>query len=124
LRARLVEIYKLGQARCLQLILATPDLRHLGQATRTVAALAKLDRDRVASHQQTLLELKNGRAALQARRTELATLRSSAEKAQAASQRAAQARTELVRDIDQKRKTTQDLHLAPELVADVPEVSE
>jgi NAD+ synthase len=28
------------------------------------------------------------------------------------------------RDIDQKRKTTQYLHLAPELVADVPEVSE
>ena len=27
------------------------------------------------------------------------------------------------RDIDQKRKTTQYLHLGPELAADVPEIS-
>src|SRR5215213_2478564 len=31
LRARLVELYKLGQARYLRMILSTPDLRHLGQ---------------------------------------------------------------------------------------------
>ena len=48
LQQRLVEIYKLGQARYLRLLLSTPDLRRLGQATRTVAALAKLDRDRIA----------------------------------------------------------------------------
>ena len=103
LRARLVEIYKLGQARYLRMILSTPDLRNLGQATRTVAALAKLDRDRVASHQHTLSELKSTRDALQQRRTEFATLRNAAQTAQAATQRAAQARLELVRDIDQKR---------------------
>jgi murein hydrolase activator len=103
LRSRLVEIYKLGQARYLRMILSTPDLRQLGQATRTVAALAKRDRDRVASHQQTLAELKSTRGTLQQRRAELAALRSSAQKAQAATQRAAQARLELVRDIDQKR---------------------
>jgi len=50
LRARLVEIYKLGQARYLRLLLSTPDLRRLGQSTRTVAALARLDRERIASH--------------------------------------------------------------------------
>lgn len=103
LRARLVEIYKLGQARYLRMILSAPDLRHLGQATRTVAALAKLDRDRVASHQQTLTELRSTRAALQQRRAEFTTLRGAAQKAQAATERAAQARIELVRDIDQKR---------------------
>jgi septal ring factor EnvC (AmiA/AmiB activator) len=103
LRARLVEIYKLGQARYLRLILSTPDLRHLGQATRTVAVLAKLDRDRVASHQHTLAELNSTRTALQQRRTEFTALRSAAEKAQAAAQRAAQARLELVRDIDRRR---------------------
>ena len=52
LQQRLVEIYKLGQARYLRLLLSTPDLRRLGQSTRTVAALAKLDRDRVATHAQ------------------------------------------------------------------------
>jgi septal ring factor EnvC (AmiA/AmiB activator) len=103
LRARLVEIYKLGQARYLRMILSTPDLRHLGQATRTVAALAKLDRDRVTLHQRTLTELKSTRKALQQRHAELATLRQSAQKAQASVQRAAQARLELVRDIDRRR---------------------
>jgi len=103
LRARLVEIYKLGRAKYLRLVLATPDLRHLGQATRTVAALAKMDRDRIASHQQTVSELARTRQALEQRRTELATLRTAAARAQAAAQRAAQARADLVRDIDQKR---------------------
>jgi septal ring factor EnvC (AmiA/AmiB activator) len=103
LRARLVEIYKLGQARYLRMILSTPDLKHLGQATRTVAALAKLDRDRIASHQKTLTELKSTRTSVQQRRAELVTLRSTAAKAQAGAQRAAQARLELVRDIDRKR---------------------
>jgi septal ring factor EnvC (AmiA/AmiB activator) len=83
LRARLVEIYKLGRARYLRLILATPDLKQLGQAT--------------------VSELARTRQALEQRRGELASLRSAASRAQAAAQRAAQARTELVRDIDQKR---------------------
>ena len=52
LRARLVEIYKLGQARYLRLLLSTADLRRVGQATRTVAALGELDRERVAAHQR------------------------------------------------------------------------
>jgi murein hydrolase activator len=103
LRARLVEIYKLGRARYLRLILSTPDLKNLGEATRTVAVLAKLDRDRIASHQQTVSELKQTRQALEQRRTELAGLRNAAAQAQAAVQRAAQARSELVRDIDRKR---------------------
>jgi murein hydrolase activator len=103
LQQRLVEIYKLGQARYLRLLLSTPDLRRLGQSTRTVAALAKLDRDRAATHARTVAELKKARQALEARRAELATLRASAEKAQVAVQRAAQARTDLIRDIDKKR---------------------
>ena len=103
LRKRLVEIYKLGQARYLRLLLATPDLRRLGQSTRTVAALAKLDRERVESHARTVTELKATRQLLEGRRRQLAALRSSAEKAQAAVQRAAQARTDLVRDIDRRR---------------------
>ena len=103
LQQRLVEIYKLGQARYLRLLLSTPDLRRLGQSTRTVAALAKLDRDRAATHAKTLAELKKERKALDARRAELDTLRAAAEKAQTAAQRAAQSHTDLIRDIDKKR---------------------
>src|SRR6185503_15135116 len=93
----------LGQARYLRLLLATPDLGRLGQSTRTVAALAKLDRERVESHARTVKELRATRQLLEGRRGQLAALRSSAEKAQAATQRAAQARSDLVRDIDRRR---------------------
>ncbi|MBI4486190.1 MAG: hypothetical protein HY655_09285, partial [Acidobacteria bacterium] len=62
LRARLVETYKLGRGRYLRLLLATSDLRRLGQATRAVAVLAKLDRERIVSHKQTLADLKASRA--------------------------------------------------------------
>ena len=60
-RARLVEIYKLGRGRYLRLLLSTSDIRRVGQATRTVAALAHIDRDRVAEHQQTIARVE-GRA--------------------------------------------------------------
>jgi murein hydrolase activator len=103
LRARLVEIYKLGQARYLRLLLSTPDLRRIGQASRTVAAMAKLDRDRVASHQRTIAALKSERATLQQREQALTTVRAAAQRAQAAMRRAAQARNDLIRDIDRRR---------------------
>ncbi|PYR42251.1 MAG: hypothetical protein DMF93_06280 [Acidobacteria bacterium] len=103
LRARLVEIYKLGQARYLRLLLATSDLRQLGQSTRTVAALAKLDRDRIASHARTLAEMKREQQTLRERQAQLATARAAAEKASAAAQRAAIARNDLIRDIDRRR---------------------
>src|SRR4051812_12965260 len=45
LRARVVEIYKLGQQPYLRLLLSTSDFRRVGQASRTVAALAVLDRE-------------------------------------------------------------------------------
>jgi septal ring factor EnvC (AmiA/AmiB activator) len=103
LQQRLVEIYKLGRARYLRLLLSTPDLRRLGQSTRTVAALAKLDRDRIAMHAQTLADLKKERKALQTRGAEFDTLHTAAAKAQAAAQRAAQAKIDLIRDIDKRR---------------------
>ncbi len=103
LRARIAEIYKLGQARYLRLLLATSDFRRLGQASRMVAALATLDRARVASYQRTRDELTAARATLRERERTLAALHADAEKAQAATTRAAQARAELVRDIDRKR---------------------
>src|SRR5439155_1356078 len=100
---RLIEIYKLGQARYLRLLLSTPDLRRLGQSTRTVAALAKLDRDRVDSHAHTIGELEATRKTLEQRRGELGALGAAAEKADVAARRAAQARSELIRDIDRRR---------------------
>jgi murein hydrolase activator len=115
LQARLVEIYKLGQARYLRLLLSTPDLRRLGQSTRTVAVLAKLDRERVLSYARTLEELKATQATLQERQTQLTALRATAEKASLVAQRATQAKNELVRDIDSRRDL--NAQLAGELQA-------
>jgi septal ring factor EnvC (AmiA/AmiB activator) len=103
LHARLVETYKLGRGRYLRLLLATSDLRRLGQAARAVAVMAKLDRDRIASHQLTLRELQSNRASLEARRKNVEALRAEAGRVQAAAGRAAQARNDLIRDIDRRR---------------------
>jgi murein hydrolase activator len=103
LRARLVEIYKLGHARYLRLLLATSDVRQLGQAARTVAAVAAMDRERVASYRRTLDELTASRATLQDREQRLAALRADAERAQLAAARATETRNNLVRDIDRRR---------------------
>jgi septal ring factor EnvC (AmiA/AmiB activator) len=84
-------------------MLSMADLRSLGRSTRTVAALAKLDRDRIASHARTLEDLKRTRKALEARRSELAVLRGAAERAQSAAQRAERAKNDLIADIDRKR---------------------
>ena len=103
LRGRLVEIYKLGEARYARLLLSAPDLRQIGRASRTVAALAKLDRERVLVHQKTMAELKTARAALEAREQKLAAVRADSERAQIAVKRAEQARNDLIRDIDRRR---------------------
>jgi septal ring factor EnvC (AmiA/AmiB activator) len=115
LRARLVEMYKLGQARYARLLLSAPDLRRIGQVSRTVAALAQMDRDRIAEHQRTLDDLKTTRATLETRHREAASLRDAAQKAQAAAARAAQAQNDLVRDIDRRRDL--NAQLAGELQA-------
>ena len=109
LNARLVEMYKMGKARYARVLLAAPDLRRVGQASRTVAALAKLDRDRIADHQRTLDALKKERATLGTRQKEAVTARAGAENAQAAAARAAQAQDALIRDIDHRRDLTAQL---------------
>jgi septal ring factor EnvC (AmiA/AmiB activator) len=115
LSGRLVEMYKLGQARYLRLLLSAPDLRRMGQASRTVAALAKLDRDRVAARQRTLDELKSTRVTLELRGRQFAAARAAALTAEAAAARAVQARNDLIRDIDRRRDL--NAQLAGELQA-------
>ncbi len=113
--ARLVEMYKLGRARYLRLLLSTADVRQLGRATRMVAAMAELDRERLASHQRTLDSLKAARNELEERSRRLQALRIEAERADAATASAARARSDLIRDIDQRRDL--NAQLAGELQA-------
>jgi septal ring factor EnvC (AmiA/AmiB activator) len=115
LRSRLVDIYKVGQGRYLKLLLSTSDVRQVGQASRTLAALAKIDQDRIVSRQRTLDELRGARTTLEDRRRELNLLRASAERAEAALVQAAKARNDLIRDIDTRRDL--NAQLAGELQA-------
>jgi murein hydrolase activator len=103
LRNRLVDIYKLGQGRYLRLLLSTTDIRQVGQAARTLSALAKLDHDRIVSRERTLDELKGTRLALEDRRRRLESLRATAQSGEAALARAAKARNDLIHDIDSRR---------------------
>jgi septal ring factor EnvC (AmiA/AmiB activator) len=115
LRARLVEMYKLGQGRYLRMLLSTSDLRRVGQASRTVAALADLDRQRIAEHERTLAELKATRSQIEGRKRELEKLRGAAERAQTEAAAAARARNDLIEDIDRRRDL--NAQLAGELAA-------
>jgi septal ring factor EnvC (AmiA/AmiB activator) len=103
LEARLSEMYKLGSARYVRLLLSTANARQIGQAARTVGVLAKLDQDRVVSHQRTVAALTAGRATLEERGQRLRTLHADATRATAAAAKAAQARSDMIQEIDRQR---------------------
>jgi len=115
LRSRLIDVYKLGQGRYLRLLLSTRDVRQVGQAARTLAALAKIDHDRIVIRERTLEELKNIRATLEDRRRRLNSLRVNAERAAAGLEQSVAARNALIRDIDTRRDL--NAQLAGELQA-------
>jgi septal ring factor EnvC (AmiA/AmiB activator) len=101
--SRLVQLYMLGRAGYWRLLLDVDDMRSLGRAYRTAAALTRLDRDRIQGYQRTLEALASERATLQARSTQLATLEEQATRARAALDRAVGARSALVASIDARR---------------------
>jgi septal ring factor EnvC (AmiA/AmiB activator) len=103
LRARMVELYKLGRGRYMRLLLAASDAEHLDDASRMVAALAKRDRDRIEAHQRRRTELAARRVALEERTRQLDAHRAAAASAQAAVERAVKERDALMRDIDRRR---------------------
>src|SRR5215467_1876935 len=96
LRARLVDMYKLGQGRYLRLLLSTTDMRQVGQAARMLAALARIDHDRILRRERMLRELKSTHATLEERRRQLDALRVSAERAETALEQAVVARNALI----------------------------
>jgi septal ring factor EnvC (AmiA/AmiB activator) len=101
--ARMVQLYKMGRAGYWRLLLDVNNLREIGRAYRTAAALGRIDRDRVDEHRRTLTALTNERATLQARAKELDALQRKAQEASAAVERAVTARANLVTSIDTRR---------------------
>ena len=103
LRARLVELYKLGRGSHLRLWLSTSDARGLTQASRIVAALARRDRERLEAHRQRREEFVTTRVTLNERNARLGALRTETERARAAAARAVSRRNALIRDLDSRR---------------------
>jgi septal ring factor EnvC (AmiA/AmiB activator) len=103
LRARLVELYKLGHGGYVRLLLSTAEARSVGQASRMVATIARRDRDRMAAHERRVGELKQTGVALEDRRTQLAASRTAAERAQVGAAAALQKHEALISDIDRRR---------------------
>jgi septal ring factor EnvC (AmiA/AmiB activator) len=115
LRARLVELYKLGNGGYLRLLLSTSGARSVGQASRMVAAIARRDRDRMAVHQRRVGELKQAGVALEERRAQLTASRTAAERARAGAAAALQKHEALLSDIDRRRDL--NAQLAGELLS-------
>lgn len=101
--ARMVQLYKMGRAGYWRLLLDVNNLREVGRAYRTAAALGKIDRDRVEEHRLTLEALAAERARLESRARALAGLQKRAQDAAAAVERAVTARANLVQSIDERR---------------------
>jgi murein hydrolase activator len=109
LEARMVELYKLGGAGYVRLLLNVTDVREVGRAYRMVAAVAAMDRHRAEQHRQNLVRLRAAYASLETRRAEMAKLKQAAAGARIAADRAADARAQLITDIDHRRELTAEL---------------
>lgn len=115
LRARLVELYKLGRGGYVRMLFDVNDARDVGRALRTVSAMAALDRERVRAHQSTLASLERARSSLETRRRELDGLRTEAAKSRSALDKAVADRLALVHGIDVRRDL--NAQLSSELAA-------
>lgn len=109
IESRMVELYKLGGAGYLRLLLNVSDVREFGRAYRMVSSLAATDRQRVERQQQNLASLRTAQSGLRQKQAELTKLRQGAQTARAAAERAALARTQLMTQIDQRRDLTAEL---------------
>jgi murein hydrolase activator len=103
LEARLVEAYKLGRPGYARLVLSVESLKDAARASRMVAAMAQLDQRRVAEFTAAMDRLNAAGAALGRQSAELKVAQAEAREAGLQAQKAADARAQLVRDIDEKR---------------------
>jgi septal ring factor EnvC (AmiA/AmiB activator) len=107
--ARLVRLYKQGALDAPQRWMGVTRVEDLAYAHRTLSALARLDRDRLAAHGAELDQLAAARIRLDARANEAAAARARAETARAEAARAAGAHAALLASIDRRRDLTAQL---------------
>jgi septal ring factor EnvC (AmiA/AmiB activator) len=103
LKAQLVDVYKRGRAGYARLLFGASGVREFGRATRAVAALVRINEQRVVEHRRTLEAMQQEQAALQAKLRDLQAGESRARQARAAAERALAARSALIAQIDARR---------------------
>jgi septal ring factor EnvC (AmiA/AmiB activator) len=103
LKERLVELYKLGGAGYVRLLLNVDDLRSLGRAYRTTAALAHRDRTRVDRRHELVDSLARARATLVERQAKLQAAHADRSRARAALDQAVAAHNGRLTEIDSRR---------------------
>jgi murein hydrolase activator len=102
-RARLVELYKGGRIGYLRLLLAADDLRAMVRMSRGIAAVAELDRVRMAAHRETLRQHRIAMTELEAQRTSAQAARVAAQKARVALDQAVAANNRRLDELDRQR---------------------
>jgi murein hydrolase activator len=103
LRGRFVEMYKRGRGSYARMLAGVRDLREFGRATRAIASLAHINQQRIEEHRRTLEALRKERQSAQEKTRVLQARRTEAERARSAAERALNARTALVAEIDRRR---------------------
>jgi murein hydrolase activator len=103
LSGRLVELYKLGNAGYVRLLLSVDDLRELGRAYRFVSALQHIDRQRIEEHQRTLAELQQAKRVLEQRQALQLAVQQEMATARDAAAKAADGLARMVDEIDARR---------------------
>ena len=103
LQAQLVDIYTRGRAGYAKLLFGSSGVREFGRATRAVAALIRINEQRVVEHRRTLEALRQERAMLEGELRALQGREAEARQARAAADRAIAARATLIAQIDARR---------------------
>ena len=103
LRAQLVDVYKRGRAGYARLLFTASGVREFARAIRAVAAVVRINEQRVGEHRRTLEALQWERAALGETLRGLKVRDVETQQARAAAERAVTARTALIAEIDARR---------------------
>lgn len=103
LQTQLVDVYKRGRAGYARLLFGGSGAREFGRATRAVAALMNINRQRIDEHRETLRAVQLERERLDAEIPVLRVNEAEARQAQTAADRALAARTALIAEIDARR---------------------
>lgn len=103
IQAQMVDLYKHGTLGYARVLFSARDVRELGRASRTVAALVARDQRRLEAHQRTLAALRDERKVQEQDTAALKERQATAARAQAVAQRAVAAHSARLSQIDTER---------------------